>query len=198
MSAHQSNSVMPYEVELKFPLADVEAIRTRLARYRAQPVATVEQSDLYFQHPARDFGQTDEAFRIRRVDQRNYVTYKGPLVDRETKTRQEIEIAFAEGPEAAERLETMLTQLGFSQTRGVHKVREVFSVAFDNHDLELSLDHVTDLGDFIEIEIVTDEQHREAARDCILRFAAELGLENSERRSYLCLLMAQDEQGKAT
>ena len=42
--------------------------------------------------------------------------------------------------------------------------------------------------------IITDEAGRDAARDSILRLADRLGLDNSQRKSYLCLLLEQDRQ----
>lgn len=54
-----------FEVEQKFPLADVAAVERRLAELGAQAGGTVEQVDRYFNHPVRDFAQTDEALRLR-------------------------------------------------------------------------------------------------------------------------------------
>ncbi|HUG89298.1 MAG TPA: CYTH domain-containing protein, partial [Planctomycetaceae bacterium] len=56
-----------YEVELKFPLSDSERVQAELGRLGARPNESVEQIDRYFNHPARDFGETDEALRIRQV-----------------------------------------------------------------------------------------------------------------------------------
>ena len=54
-----------YEVELKFPLIDAEPVIRRLAQLGAEPGAPQQQTDFYFNHPARDFEHTDEALRIR-------------------------------------------------------------------------------------------------------------------------------------
>ena len=66
--------------------------------------ATIEppvvQVDQYFAHPARDFAQTDEALRLRRVGKQNFITYKGSKIDATTKTRREIELPLAPGEEA--------------------------------------------------------------------------------------------------
>ena len=56
-----------------------------------RPGEPAEQVDTYFSHPARDFAATDEALRIRSIDQENFVTYKGPKLDATTKTRREID-----------------------------------------------------------------------------------------------------------
>ena len=67
-----------YEVELKFRVADLPAVEGRLAALGARFAAPVEQVDRYFAHPARDFAQTDEALRLRRVGDEIAITWKGP------------------------------------------------------------------------------------------------------------------------
>ena len=80
-----------YEVEQKFQISDSPKLEAQLLGIGAAPFLQIEQVDTYFAHPARDFGQTDEAFRLRRIGEKNYVTYKGPKIDATTKTRQEME-----------------------------------------------------------------------------------------------------------
>ena len=73
-----------YEVELKVR-ADHDAVRERLAAVDAAPRGAVVQRDTYYDAPHRDFAETDEALRVRRVetegDVESRLTYKGPLVD---------------------------------------------------------------------------------------------------------------------
>ena len=184
---------MQYEVELKFPVNDPAPVLSRLQPLGATQQAAVEQCDRYFAHPVRDFAETDEALRIRTAGERNVVTYKGPIVDEQAKTRQEIEIPFADGAAACDQLAEMLTILGFREVRAVSKTRIVYHLQWEARPVELSLDEVIGLeGVFIEIETLADEATRDAARDCILRLAEYLGLENSERRSYLCLVLLKD------
>ncbi len=83
---------MPIEVEVKFPVPDLAAVQSQLEGLGATPSQAVEEIDVYYRHPARDFAATDEALRIRRVGPANRITYKGPKVDPTTKTRQEIEL----------------------------------------------------------------------------------------------------------
>ena len=56
--------------------------------------------------------------------------------------------------------------------------------------LHACLDDVESVGQFIELEVVADEKLQEAARRAILAVAGELGLRESERRSYLELLLS--------
>ena len=180
---------MQYEVELKFPLADPSDVLARLASLGAVSASPVEQVDRYFNHPARDFGDTDEAFRIRSVGEANCVTYKGPIIDATTKTRREIEVTFANGSDAANQMAEVWQSLGFRFVREVRKTRTPLTLDWHQRVYELALDKVPPLGTFLEIELLSDEAGRDVARDAILALARELNLTNSERRSYLELLL---------
>ena len=180
---------MTFEVELKFPLPDAREVLARLAALGVVAGAAVEQQDLYFAHPQRDFGQTDEAFRIRSVGDSNCVTYKGPVIDSRTKTRRELEIGFEAGADAARNFAVMLEMLGFRQVRAVHKRRTPHRLQWSGRACEVALDEVEQLGSYVEIEMLAEEAEREAARDAILALAHHLGLADSERKSYLCLLL---------
>lgn len=179
------------EVEAKFPLdGSAEEWRQRLVVLGALERPPIHQSDEYFAHPARDFGQTGEAFRIRTAGEGNALTYKGPLLDSTTKSRQEIEVGFAAGGLKAQQMRAMLLALSFHSVGCVRKVRTPFEIAFRGRKFELALDEVAELGHFLEIEIAAAETDWTRARDSVLDLAAHLGLKNSERKSYLELLLA--------
>ena len=192
---HFRPPTMTYEVEMKFPLSDagaVEALRQRLAALAAEPDEPLDQRDIYFAHPSRDFAQTDEVFRLRCVGDDNFLTYKGPVLDPVAKTRREIEVPAASGQIARDQLIEMLTSLGFREVRDVVKRREPFHLRWQEHDLEVVIDNVRDLGWFAELEIIAEDSDRDAARDCLFALSRELNLGKSERRSYLRLLLEQD------
>lgn len=180
---------MTYEVELKFPVASPDDVVERVLKLGAQRGQARRQRDVYFNHPSRDFGETDEAFRIRTVDGRHRVTYKGPLVDDTTKTRREIELPLGETEEDGERFAEILRLLGFRETGIVQKTRDFYDLTWDGRPVEFCVDDVEDLGTFIELETGADEADLDAARESLQRLANELGLANSERRSYLVLLL---------
>jgi adenylate cyclase class 2 len=183
---------MTYEVELKFPTTDAEGFVSRITALGAQAAGEELQQDRYFDHPSRSFADTDEALRVRQVGERNRITYKGPLEDPIAKTRRELEIPFANGVEQAERLAEVFRRLGFREVRTVTKHRRLFQLAWQNRDLELTVDEVEGLGTFIEIETLSDRDDKDAARDAILELANQLQLRGNERRSYLQLLLASD------
>ncbi len=191
---------MPYEVEQKFRVDDLAAVRERLAALGAKSGDAVDQADRYYRHPVRDFSQTDEAFRLRQVGPRNVLTYKGPKIDATTKSRFEEEAPLADGPAAAASCDAILRRLGFDPVAVVRKRRQAFHVTRDGLAVEAALDEVAGVGSFVELEVavpVDDPGAAEidAAKRVLAALAAELGLAQSERRSYLELLLSKDYPG---
>ena len=130
------------EVEIKAKVTGFSEIKEKLKTLNAKFEKTETQKDIYFAHPARDFSETDEAFRVRQINDEFFLTYKGPKVDVETKTREEIEIAVEKN------IIKILKKLGFLEWRKVKKTREIHKLG----DLTVCLDDVPGLGKFIEIE----------------------------------------------
>ena len=182
---------MSLEVELKYAVTDVPELELRVISAGYQFVSKSSQTDRYFQHPARDFAVTDEAFRIRFDEQQGYLTYKGPLLDTIAKTRKEIEIALHPVESDPLRISEMLISLGFRMVLDVCKTRTLYQRQIINREIHLCLDQVAGLGSFVEIETIVAEEEKDAARDILLRLADELNLSQIERRSYLRLLLAK-------
>ena len=185
-----------YEVEQKFRIGDLAALEGRLAAVGAVFKPPLEQVDLYFAHPCRDFVATDEALRLRRSGDDVAITWKGPRIDRATKTRREIELPLtttagaADGATAIARWTELLEAVGFRRVREVAKRRRQGVVSWAGREIEVAVDSVGGLGDFIELEVQAVEADVAGARECIAALALELGCGESERRSYLELLAA--------
>ena len=137
-----------------------------------------DQVDEYFNHPCRDFAVTDEALRLR-MDSRGRITYKGPKIDRFTKTREEIELDV----EDLDKMALILVRLGFRRVAKVSKRRKEYLI----DGVTVCLDSVEGLGDFVELEVQGEDA--EEGRSRIERLRDELGLVGSERRSYLEMLI---------
>jgi adenylate cyclase class 2 len=186
------------EIEMKFPVADFAALERALSAWGAAPGESRSDADHYFNAPDRDFARTDEAFRLRRIGRANYVTYKGPKRDAQTKTRTEVEVPLAEGDEAARDFARLLTHLGYRPTAVVRKRRTVYHLKRGGFSLEVCLDEVESLGPFVELEILAPEEQLEKARAVLLETAGQLGLKTSERRSYLELLLEKQQSPAVT
>jgi adenylate cyclase class 2 len=186
---------MHYEVEQKYRCDDLEILRAALLALGAEPGEIVEQSDSYYKHPQRDFAKTDEAFRIRRVGERNYMTYKGPKIDATTKSRIEEEVRLADGEAALHSCDEIVRYLGFELVAMVSKRRETLHLMRDGVRIDVALDDVAGVGTFVELEIAVDFAGNDmsgvdAAKRALAHVAAMLELADSERRSYLELLLA--------
>jgi adenylate cyclase class 2 len=169
------------EIEVKAALQDRREVETRLRGLGAKAEEERRQVDLYFAHPCRDFGATDEALRLRLDGDRQVMTYKGPKLDARSKTREEIE-----QPIEFDRMVTTLRRLGFKDFLRVEKVRTDYVW----EDIVISLDRVDGLGDFIELEVEDDDRERGLRR--ILDLKSKLGVQGNETRSYLELIMEKD------
>ncbi|WIV66441.1 class IV adenylate cyclase [Natrialbaceae archaeon AArc-T1-2] len=189
-----------YEVEVKVP-ADLEAVRDRLGDLEADALATVVQEDTYYDAPHRSFPETDEALRIRRETVRegrigdadssndtndtdgSRLTYKGPLVDDESKTREEVETRLEDAAE----MDAILTNLGFEPAATVRKERERFAL----EGYTVTLDRVDDVGTFVEVETEAEKADLESAREGAFGVLDQLGLDPdaSIRTSYLELAL---------
>lgn len=179
------------EIELKFPVASFDGVKSHLNRLQAAPQPTIAEADHYFNAPDRDFGKTDEAFRLRCIGAENRITYKGPKQGGLAKTRTEIEIALAPGAVAAEEFCRLVQHLGYRPTAVVKKRRTCYDLRQGNFALQACCDEVEGLGQFVEIEIVTEPAQRDQAQQVLVRVAQELGLQQIEPRSYLEMVLAK-------
>ncbi len=180
---------MAYEVELKYPVTNTEDLETKIEALGPERTMVREEYDVYYAHPSRDFSQTDEALRMRRVGQRCTLTYKGPKIDATTKTRREIDLSLPPGLRMFDEWAELLEALGFQPVAEVKKLRRKLWITWRDLPVEISLDHVEEVGYYLELETLAEEEGVPAARAKLQELAAHLGLKNSERRSYLELLL---------
>lgn len=196
-----------YEVEVKVRV-DHARVRRRLDELGASRTGRVVQTDVYYDAPHRNFAETDEALRLRHetvadadrgspvddaptaehdsIDEgpsETRLTYKGPLVEAASKTREEHETAVAD-PSS---MEDILSGLGFEPAATVEKERERY--VLDGYTV--TLDRVAGLGEFVEVEREAEEGDVESAREGAFAVLRRLGLDPDEqiRTSYLGLLV---------
>ncbi|AIF70058.1 adenylate cyclase [Palaeococcus pacificus DY20341] len=143
--------------------------------------------DTYYQHPCRDFSKTDEALRVR-IKRFNghfeaFLTYKGPKLDEFSKTRKEIEVPI----EDPDKYEEILKELGFKEVLTVRKVREKY---FVKKGIIITLDEIEELGKFVEIEAMAQEEEDiDKLVNSLKKILKEIGIKKFERKSYLELLL---------
>ena len=181
---------MGFEVEIKFRGVDHGDLARRLAAIGAEVGPAVEHEDAYLAHPARDFARTGEALRIRGIGASNRITYKGPKLGGPAKTREEIEVGFAEGDEARNQVASVFDRLGFRPVAVVRKRRTSYHLEFEGRPMAVELDLAEGLGAFAEVEALAgSEADLGAAQAAVLSLAGELGLAEVEPRSYLRMVL---------
>src|SRR5262245_55585922 len=181
------------EIEQKYAVADFTDLEARLAALGVTGFLTRQEEDHYHNAPDRDFKLTGEAFRLRRVGEANFLTYKGPRRDPAVKIRPELEIALRDGETARDEMLQLLRYLGNCPVAVVRKRRRIAHLKRKGYDLEVCLDEAEEVGRFAELEILAPEDGLEAARAVLLETAAELGLSRVEPRSYLTMLLDRRE-----
>lgn len=166
------------EVEVKTRL-ETDTLQ-RIKALGAIPIGTEHHRDIYFNSPARDFRESDEALRIRVKDNSIRLTYKGPKLDCETKSRKELTIKIDD----AEAMTQILLSLGFVPSGEVIKSRAKYVLG----DVTFAIDDVSGLGSFLEMEIAGGDDWPDKKR-MLQHLMAKLGLSESIRKSYLELLL---------
>ena len=177
------------EIEAKYLLSDQAEIEQRLRELGGELVEERRDEDYYLNAPDRDFARTDEAFRLRRIGENNFLTYKGPRHDSLTKSRQELEFPCLPGQEAADKFLQLFNHLGYRYTATVRKQRRIYELRREKFIVHACLDRVEKVGQFIELEIVAEPAYLEEARAVLFKLAQELNLGKTEPRSYLEMLL---------
>lgn len=180
---------MQYEVENKYRVTSAAELQQRLATDGIVLAAAVVQCDTYFAHPARDFRQTDEALRIRRVGDTNFVTYKGPKLDVATKTRRELELSLESGDLGAARFAELLEALGFRFVAEVRKRRREATLTWQQRAVQIAWDEIDHEGTFLELETLASDDDLGAAKASLLALAEAWQLGPVEPRGYLRMLL---------
>ena len=167
IKAHGANSVMERR------LSDLGAVHRKDELH----------SDIYFNAPHRDFADTDEALRLRSVNGKTELTYKGSKLTSDSKSRFE----YSTDVDPAE-MTSILLALGFQKVAVVKKRRRIFEL----DDITLCVDNVDDVGEFIELErCVPDGYDVEEQLGYLFVMLEKLGLskEDTTTVSYLEMLL---------
>ena len=174
------------KIPLKLPLSGEIALSCISKKY-GSPSEEINQTDTYFQSPICDFWETDEALRLRQIQSESgidkvEITYKGPKLGNSMKVRDEITVEVSDPDRAL----SIIQKLGFDIFTTIKKKR----INWHQNDLTISLDRVEDLGNFLEIEIITSEHKDEInkRKDKVIQIAKEIlpsWDEQEERKSYL-------------
>lgn len=190
------------EVEIKLPLRRQEKteetgrIAEVLCSMGFRKAARFRQRDTYFDNEAGEIRGGGKALRIRETEDlmKGVVTaelnFKGPRMDQVSMTRQELETELGQ----AETGRRILAALGFSPVLP-EVVKE--RTEYCREEITAALDRVEGLGDFLELEILADEETENGkVLQKLEELLGELGYQMGDTvtRSYLSML----QQGRRT
>lgn len=168
------------EVEFKYWSPGNDKVEKALARLGAKKISEETMEDVYFSHPGRDFGKTDEALRLRNKSDGVELSYKGPRMKIErAKAREEINLKIDNALSA----QRIVERLGFTEICTVKKKR----ISYRLEKLRIDVDNVEGLGEFVELEILTESP--EMSEELFGLATKELGLDRPEPKTYLELIL---------
>lgn len=173
-----------FEVEFKYRLTDRAAFQEALAALTPEVMLEDNQErDCYFDTPERTLAREGKSLVIRTMMPSGIRLWilKGPEPDR----------CEAVNISDADKAISMLHTLGYEQVLHLEKRRSIYFVG----PFHLTLDHLTGIGDFAELAIMTDDESAlPDYRQQLLALAARLGLQDGqlETRSYRTLCEQHD------
>lgn len=154
---------MNFEVELKFKIDNTiwNKILPKLPKNAIIKV-TNETDTYYDEEDSFKLTIQDKALRIRKtvfVDEnsknpiKEEITYKGPKMSSESKTRRELNLIIND----SDGFDSLFRELNFKPIMNVNKIRTTYIFTIEEKiEVKLSLDNVKDLGLFIELESFSD------------------------------------------
>jgi adenylate cyclase class 2 len=169
------------EIEIKAALADPGFMMEQLKQLGAVAGPVLKETDHYYQHPSRDFAQTNEALRLRITNGQCRITYKGPRMAGTAKIRLEAETEIGD----YETMKSILESLDFRPVGTVEKTRALFYL----EGATICLDEVVGLGDYIELEKMGED--KETIEQEILALSGKLGIREFEPRTYLAMILSK-------
>jgi len=167
---------MQLEIESKILVGSLKEVEKAILEEGAVFQGEYTQEDVYYNHPSRDFTETDEALRVRKQNGTTIVTYKGKRFDRVTKTRSEINLV-VDGDASG-----LFEVLGFRPAGRVKKRRKEYIIG----EVKVCLDDVEGLGHYVELEALGTDYKLGKAK--IFEIMKKINFIDIERKSYLELL----------
>jgi adenylate cyclase class 2 len=160
------------EVEIRTVVQDHSSVEKTLSQNYGL-VKQKSQVDEYFSHPSRDFyanPKIREYLRIRTEKNKcNLAYHKAHLKDGKKTHTDEYEVNI----EDSTKIKEILLNLGFKPFVTVTKNRQVF----DCNEFEASLDHIKELGYFLEIEAKKDFGGIEKTQQECINFLEKIGVQ---------------------
>jgi len=182
---------MPVEIEAKMKVDDLGLVRDRLKAAGATPIGEYLERNVFFDTADRSLLTADQGLRIRLAqgtgggDPVCTITFKGPRLHGQLKSREETEVTVGNYDNAV----TLLKCLGYGRVLSFEKRRQSWSIG----GCRVELDELPHLGPYVEIEGKSEET--------VLKVRDMLQLSDRPlvKTSYIALLITHlQEHGQST
>lgn len=185
---------MNVEVEIKVEISNFEEIKSKVAAI-GKLIKSIRQIDDYFVPCHRDFFAQKphpvEWLRTRTNPDKVIFEYD-KSINKKVNGEQECAEEYETEISNAEEFRKILSFLDFKKVITIDKQREYW----DCGNIEVALDKVEGLGDFIEAEASGDFGSNEKAKETCLKFLENLGIQNPEKvqinKGYPVLLLEKN------
>jgi adenylate cyclase class 2 len=141
---------MPVEIEAKMKVPDLSPVRVRLQELGGEPRGAVVETNTFFDTRDHSLLARDQGLRLRHTrdpqshEEVSTITFKGPRLHGQLKSREERELAVGSAKDAM----ALLESLGFLRVLTFQKRRESWML----EGCHVELDELPHLGVFVEIE----------------------------------------------
>lgn len=172
------------EVELRAKIKNTSLLKNKLKSIGAKLVSKKVQKDSYY-----GFYQTSKMpfiFRIRKTKNKSIFTFKGKKYEGDT-AWPEFEFII-DGNE--KQIHTALIKSDFNKFLEINKKREKYSF----NDFEINIDKIENLGEFIEIEILSENEKEGKSK--VMEVMNKLGFEDSDiiHKGYVSLMKMRNNE----
>ena len=171
---------MHVEIEIKAALQDPEAMKQKLLALGATFKGQHYQHDILLDPPNVNFAETDQVLRIRNTNGTWKLDYKTKRLDDETKSRKEYSLVVEDGNQ----LKEIFSLMQYKLVGEIEKTRDNYTC----DGITITIDNVTHLGHFIEVEILSAEEQFAANKEKLFTFLNTLGIKETIKKDYLELL----------
>jgi len=145
------------EIELKFLNVDVKSIREKISNIGAiLKYETMIESTLFIADGFDGWNSSKKFLRVRKVDDKVQITYKGPEEESRMTSREEIEI----NADSYEDSIKLISKLGFTKEDTYRKQR----IHYELGDISFELDTLDNIPTYLEIETNTEKSMIEVCK----------------------------------
>ncbi|MFH0860415.1 MAG: CYTH domain-containing protein [Candidatus Altiarchaeota archaeon] len=167
------------ETEVKILEVDRKKIEKKLAQLGAEKVFDGEVFAVYFDFRDRRIEKSKGTFRLRKVGDRSYLTFKEFVEHDSMKVRQEHEVEVSD----FDKVKHMLESLGMASWLTTKKQRTSYKLGKVHFELDLYSQPYDSIPEFLEIEAEDDET--------LLKYVKLLGFKKSECKPWTLLDLAE-------